>query len=476
LKSRSYILFPGPALWRLGTSDAGGVTLADVAVGVDAEPAVIVAAVAGALKSKGYRGEGIVLAIPSSMCLCASARIDGLPAKHRRRAMVYRLEEKLPIAAEEVVADFIPASATESETLGVCSRRASLAPIVEALEESGLAITAICPASLLALQSLQTRGSLGSPESADAVIWPDESGDQLELFVLRGGRLHGWYVFPNRPKDLLLYLGMALPPQSPDEAASKSLAALGVDAGVLTLLSARPDLRIREIEASTPSVAAATLAGSILDGKLIPWIDLRRDALAVRDSLRQVRTPLTCAAAAVVLCMLCLCGAMLWRANRYESMANRFADEQQAAFRQAFPTGAAPADVRSRLEAEERRLRGLSGDDSAPPPAEAGLVTLRDLITHLPGDRDVRYRVLEVRLDQGRFALEGQATAHGDADSIAAALKRGGAFVVEPPRTEQLMSAAGSDDKASGGGGKGVAFTITGAAITGLPVARGGAK
>jgi hypothetical protein len=185
-----------------------------------------------------------------------------------------------------------------------------------------------------------------------------------------------------------------------------------------------------------------------------------------------VRTPLTVAAAAVVLCLISVCAAMLWRANRYDAMANHLADEQQAAFRQAFPTSAVPPDVRSRLEAEERRLRGLSGDDSAPPPSEAGLLTLRDLITHLPADRELRYRVLEVRLDQNRFTLEGQATAHGDADSIVASLKRGGTFVVEPPRTEQLVSA---DDKA-GSGNKGVAFTITGAALNASPPARGTRK
>jgi hypothetical protein len=209
----------------------------------------------------------------------------------------------------------------------------------------------------------------------------------------------------------------------------------------------------------------------VLDGKVIPWIDLRRDALAVRDPFRQVRTPLTLAAAAIVLCLISLCGAMLWRANRYDAMADRLADQQQAAFRAAFPTGLVPPDVRSRLEAEERRLRGISGDDSAPPPGDAGLVTLRDLITHLPADRDVRYRVLEVRLDQNRFTLEGQATAHGDADSIVASLKRGGGFVVEPPRTEQLVSA---DDK--GSGNKGVAFTITGAAVNAASGARGASK
>ncbi len=297
----------------------------------------------------------------------------------------------------------------------------------------------------------------------------------MELFVLRGGRLNGWYVFPNRAKDLLLYLGLAMPPRP---SGGSSLAAMGVESGVLAALSVRTDVQIRKMDALAPTVAAASLAGSILDGKTVPWINLRRDALAVGDSFRQVRAPLTFAAAAVVLLVICLCGAMLWRANRYERIANDFADQQQSAFRTAFPTGPVPADVRSRLESEERRLRGLSGDDgSAPPPTDAGLVTLRDLIMHLPPDRDVRYRVLEVRLDQGRFAVEGQATAHGDADSIVASLKRGGAFVVEPPRTEQLNGSTTSDDKATSGGNKGVAFSISGTALTAMPTAaRGGAK
>jgi hypothetical protein len=333
---------------------------------------------------------------------------------------------------------------------------------------------------LLALQSLQMSGAIGGQDSPDAVLWPGESDGQLELFVFRQGRLHGWYVLSNRPKDLLLHLGLALPAEAPagERAALRSLVAIGVEGGVLAALSERPNLRAREIDATAPAVAAASLAGSILDGKVEPWIDLRRDALAVRDPFRQVRTPLTFAAAAVVLLVACLCGAMVWRANQYDAMAERFADQQQAEFRKAFPTTAAPPDVRSRLEAEERRLRGLSGDDSAPLPADAGLVTLRDLITHLPGDRDLRYRVLEVRLDQGRFSLEGQASAHGDADAIAAALKRGGTFTVEPPRTEQLAGAGGSEEKAGGGGGggKGVAFSITGAALNGSTGKRGGVK
>ena len=60
------------------------------------------------LKAASYDGESVLLAIPSAWCLCDPVATTGLPARNRRQAMAYRLEEKLPVAAEEVVADFIP--------------------------------------------------------------------------------------------------------------------------------------------------------------------------------------------------------------------------------------------------------------------------------------------------------------------------------------------------------------------------------
>src|SRR5947209_18703807 len=62
------------------------------------------------LRSAGYAGQGVVLGVPSGACLCAPILSDDLPSKDRRRAMLYRLEEKIPLPAEEVVADFIPTS------------------------------------------------------------------------------------------------------------------------------------------------------------------------------------------------------------------------------------------------------------------------------------------------------------------------------------------------------------------------------
>jgi len=315
----------------------------------------------------------------------------------------------------------------------------------------------ICPASLLAVQYVLTKA-----DAPDALLYPGQSAGEIELLILRNGLPIGWHLLPATPHDLLLHLGFELR-QKP-----AILAAIDLSPALRDALKTVDGLTVTQIQAPDLSTAAALGSTPVLAGKMSPWVDLRRDALAARDPLRQLRTPLTAAVAAVVLFLLCASAAMIWRASRYDGMTDHYADAQQAVFRKVFPTGPVPADVRSRLESEERSLRGLSGDSAAPPPDQNGLLTLRDILTRLPAESTLRYRVLELRLDRQRFTLDGQAASHGDADRIAAALRKDKSLVVEPPRTEQLP---GTGDAA----GKGVSFTINGEAAGLTALAKRGA-
>jgi hypothetical protein len=378
--------------------------------------------------------------------------------------MVYRLEEKLPVSAEDVVADFIPA-AGGSVALGVCAERKTLVPRVDALESRGVAVEVISPSSLLALQHLLTSPP-GPPElrDADVLVWQTVEG-ALELFSLRRGTPASWTLLPGEQQDLLLHLGVAR--QSAGQ--PRKVLAIGLREPLRARLSQFPDLQVVTLEHVSMESAAAAMARAVLTDRASAWVNLRRDGLAVRDRLRGVRTPLRFAAAAGILAAVSLCGAMVWRAHRYERLAAAYAAEERAAFGQAFPGQPVPLDVPSRLASEERALRGVSGGDaSAPPPDSPALLTLRDLVTSIPAG--VRCRVLDLRLESGRFTIEGQALSHGDADSIAAALREGAGFEVEPPRTEQLADAAGAGGTlipagtaaSAGSAASAVSFTITG--------------
>src|SRR5688572_5117402 len=144
----SFILIPGDSIWRVGNS-AG--TLTDLPIPTDVTAPEIAAAVHDELRRQAYPGDGVLLAIPSHWCLAARIPLAGLPPRDRD-AMLYRLEEKLPLAAEAVTADFIP-DATNENALGVCIPNDRAAPLVDALEAAGVAIQSISPLALLALQA-----------------------------------------------------------------------------------------------------------------------------------------------------------------------------------------------------------------------------------------------------------------------------------------------------------------------------------
>jgi hypothetical protein len=86
------------------------------------------------------------------------------------------------------------------------------------------------------------------------------------------------------------------------------------------------------------------------------------------------------------------------------------------------------------MESEIRRLQATRGSASLPS-RPSMLRALQDVLAHLP--QNLRFRLLEIRLDESRLLLDGQARSHADVDAIATALRQGTGFEVEPPRSEQ---------------------------------------
>src|SRR4051812_6878706 len=194
-RNAAFILFAAPSHWQLRATHGASSKPIDIPISSGASVEQTADEVAAALKSAGYRGEPVVLALPSAWCLCASVATAGLPRKDRRRAMLYRLEEKLPLAAEDVVADFLPGGPSSEQSLGVCAQKQMVAPLVGALERNGLSLAAICPAALLAVQQMLTGGVQRGTQTdkPTAILWamgPD-AADALELFLLADGNVRG---------------------------------------------------------------------------------------------------------------------------------------------------------------------------------------------------------------------------------------------------------------------------------------------
>src|SRR5215207_4587918 len=135
----AFILFPtGPSArpeWVLVRAGRAGSSSASVSPDGETEPDAVARRLAAELRRLGYAGRGVTLAVPAGWCMAAT--VDADAAGFDRKAMLYRLEERLPIAVEEFVADFVEAP-DGGRVLGVCGRIDVLRPWLDALERAGV--------------------------------------------------------------------------------------------------------------------------------------------------------------------------------------------------------------------------------------------------------------------------------------------------------------------------------------------------
>ncbi len=425
MAATTFTIFAHEETWKIGiagvSADAARVIDVPAAAG---ELSTQVTEVRRILSDQGYRGEGVVLALPSRWCMWARIATDGLPARNRRQAIVYRLEEQIPLSAEEVAADFLLAGGMAS---AVCASIRLINPLVEALQNAGIAVEAICPAALLALQQ---RAGSGEPFDAGAYLWGD--GGELDLFFVEGAMPVEWYHLPEEADAIALRITKAMDAgQTPFRLELIQVVPLLGDE-----LSKLKDVEVNAAPDASLFAAAANMAHAVRGGASVAWFDLTRDPASGANQYARYRAPLTAAAVAAVLFLAVVFSALFWRASHYQRMAQMYANEQRAVYQEVFPGQSIPLDPASRLASEERKLRLAGGQVPGGSQHRPLLVLLRETLIRLPSD--VRFRVAELRLDPETLSLQGQARSHADADAVATALRRDGDFTVDLPRTEQV--------------------------------------
>jgi hypothetical protein len=423
---RTIAIFADADAFRIARIDrAGESTVVEVPVASDMSPESRAAVLGEALQAGGFAGAHAALLLPSTQCLCATISMAGLPARQRGQAMLYRFEEKLPVAAEDIAADFIFGDAT---TLAVGVERRVLEPLVDVVRQSGVRLRAVCPMALLALQEW---GETRNIEAGDQwFCWPGASGP-LELVRLADRRPVAWYVTSDDATDVAMHMRAA--------GGAQTIIAVGLPAEFLERLKSA-GLAVESVEPTDAHRAAIDASKMVLAGRRLPWVDLANAGRAGSQGGGGFAAGVAgrVALAAVVVFVVCLVCALFVRASRYERLARGYESERQQMFRRLFPDAPIPPDVRSRLASE---ARAVTGDGSSSRPDADGLLVLRDVLTFLP--TDTRFRVSELRLEGHAFTLEGDVPTHGDADAIAGALRRRDGFDVQPPRTEQRGAAVG---------------------------------
>jgi hypothetical protein len=442
LKPRYLILHDDPG-WRVAkVSDRGGELRELDEQGDDG-----IAAVAKALKDWGCDGTGVVLGLPSSMVYAAQIDSTSLPRTQRRLAMLFRLEEKLPLDIERLTVDFLPPAS--GRLLGVAVETKRLAAMLEALTSAGVEPLLACPTALLALWQVCRKAP-----AWDYVVLADSRS--VELFHLRDGQPITWYALPASTEQLMRSL-RANHLADPAEAAEATVHVVGQCDGLLEALGQEAGLKLDTDASGSPAEPAAQAAAAAVDGDPAGWVDLRRDELAAPDPWRRAGRLVTSAIAMALLLPLLVAGASYWRSTRYAASVETARLQAETVYRQLnhLPDNAPILfDVRKRLETDLRRLAGVSGAAGQLPHQPNALETVRRVVSALP--RGMRLRIVELRVGPAEIYIEGQVRSHGDAETLRAALVAAG-IALDLPQTERL----------SGGG---VSFTLVG-----LPAPEGSA-
>jgi type II secretory pathway component PulL len=391
-----YVIFAAERAWKIASGEA----VDELRIDPEAAGNHVAAEIAAKLRQRGYQGEGVMLALPSAWCLSAGISLEGLAASDRA-AMAFRLEEKLPLAAENFTADFIEQG---DRAQGVCVPNDRVSPLVEALEKSGVVVQSVSPAAILALQQLGN-GATG------LLVWAE--GDRTNVFATDGGSGLAWALASN---DAELKVAV-------------NLLALEIDGGDASVVDVA---RERKLELYT---AAARTAGAVLAGGVRPWVELRRGAMAVEDPLRVVRRPINAALAAAVALCLVLAGIFFHRAHRYDRLAQDYETTLAQRFGQEFPGWMVPVNVRTTVEAELRKLN-LAGSSALPPEAqESALRVLHDVLSKISAESKISFDRLA--FNDTSVELDGRSMKYEDVDGVIAAAKAAG-MEVPPPQMRKL--------------------------------------
>ena len=480
--SDAIVLFPWSGDWRVAdVRDPAKLTvIADTA---NCDTASAVDHMMQTLGLAPGEANSAIIVLPTNRCLSASVDLAAAGRTPSRQALLYELEEQMPAALEDLCCDLVmPAdirprlrNAVSSKgaprvwrrALGVCTDRRNLAELIDLLHHRGVTVTAVCPAALLAMQGWgrALREPLMAPRSV--VVW--QNGAAVDVIAVRMGRPTDWHTTPAERNDVAFALAAmgvgddgagavalvgvdealaggdggdagAVALVGVDEALAGgdggdagAVARVGVDEALAASLGALPMFKnaaFPRLDARSLDEGAIVAARAVASGRLRPWIDLlpaESRGAVLRN--RGVRRAGMAAAAALVIACAAICGAMLWRGERYAAAADVARSAQLEIFHQLFPNQDIPRGIGSRLASAAAKLGG--GGSASAARADA-LVGFHDLLAHLP--RDVRFRISDVTLDATRWSIEGEAPSDAQAQAVAAALGQSPRWTVDDPR------------------------------------------
>jgi hypothetical protein len=383
------------------------------------QPNFIVETLAGL----GLVGQPVVLGLSSAWCLAVTVPVASPQMLRKRTAMRYSLEEWIPWSAEDFVVDYI---GHQSSACMVAVRIEPLRSFLRALEELDVTIAVVCPTAILAVSDLLSSAAKLPPNIT--LAWHHEQ--HIEVFTINNGRLYRWSRCECSGESIARELDVQA--QASDNALP--LVLLDVEPELAEDLQRR-GLQIEGQRDDNLLETADCIAKSVSIGHQEALLDLKRDELAGIQSIKRFAKQFARLQFAAALILILITAGFWLRGNLYQEAIVDVEAALAEVHMKLFPNKEVPQDVHTSVNREFRQLQGTHTVSSDLPTRVDASAILQNLLSTLP--KDLRFRLPEIQIEEGRISLGGEVRSNADADKIAAALRQGG-FMVESPKTQRL--------------------------------------
>lgn len=364
----------------------------------------------------------VFLALDSKSVLPAKFSVSNSSELRDRRALSYRLEELLPVAAEDFEAHFF---VDGNDVLGVATPTKELIPLLTALDERGLHVQSISPTALIGMDSLL--GEKHRP-TGELIVWQNE--DAIDVFRV-GQRIGSWWNLPSEAEPLQRLMASLLVRKR----STLSVSLLNASDEIRNALHNMPQIEAQSIDTLRLAEHARRGAAKVLGGRINASCELRQDKLITGDRHRDLRTDMRWLQWSLAGLLLVAAFFFWMRSRQYDNMVLTATEGQRTLFQEVFPDSRVPSAIVSRLKSEKAKLAGASGSGAAIEQPESALTVLYDLLAALP--ETLRVQVQQLRIEDGEIYLDVNTRSVGIASELADAFEKSG-FSIEPPTTEQL--------------------------------------
>ncbi len=364
----------------------------------------------------------VILAPASTSCFFCLLQPADVVDIRDRQALLYELENHLPIDAESTVADFVPLPAADDQTT-VSAAAIDLKRwkgIVDAFESADLPVRSIVPAAVLAARALCRRIDFGA--TAELYLVDD---DCVDVIAVRSETILGWKYLPLQPTAIRRH--KVLDPTPIDLAI-----VAGLDPNDHESVASPEHVTFMPDDRDELIIQGAEL---LLESSSSRWFELRRDALTAGDPLRAIGRQLRWVAVAAAACLLAISVGGWWRTQRIETEIANLQSQQAELFRKAFPESRVPRAVVRRVRSEHSKVLASRGQNSDIEIPHSATHALRRLLGALPVG--LRYRITRIEIRDGQVDLQLQVRSALDAGKIATSIS-GAGFQVAPPGTRQV--------------------------------------